>query len=330
VYVTFFGGEPLLNMGLIRHLVQYGKEKGESGGKLIRFSMTCNGTLLTDNIVDFLNRNKVSVLVSMDGPKRIQNMNRPFKSGKGSYDVVASSVQKLLSTRTTVTARATLTRDCMSLETLVNGLRDVGFTYVHVEPVAADGNCSFALSEKDFETLKKEYDHIGRLFLENVLNGDLFGFSNILRTISSIYGCATRHYPCGAGRNLAAIDSSGGIYLCHRFTGMEEFSMGTVFDPDFSLHKKILQTHVDARKDCKTCWVRHLCGGNCWHENYIYNGCIDEPYKLKCGLFKYVAALSMVIFSNLHEKDRELLDKMFRKNEPTHKRADIPEEKHER
>ena len=325
VYVNFFGGEPLLNMKLIRYLVAYGKEMAASEEKAIRFSMTCNGTLLTDKIVDFLNKNNVSVLVSMDGPETVQNMNRPFKNGKGSYNIVAKNVQKLVATRGTVTARATLTKDCLSLETLVNGLKAVGFTYVHVEPAAADGNCSFALSEKDFETLKTEYDHMGNVFLENVLQGAPFGFSNILRTISSIYGSVTRHYPCGAGKNLVAIDPKGEIYLCHRFTGMEAFSMGTVFDPDFSLHKKILQTHVDARKTCRTCWARHLCGGNCWYENYSYSGSIDEPYTLRCGLFKHIAALSMIIFSNLHERDRALLDKMFRKNEPAYNRADISE-----
>jgi uncharacterized protein len=213
----------------------------------------------------------------------------------------------------------------MSLEPLITGLKNVGFTYVHIEPVAADGNCPFALSAEDFETLKREYTHVSTLFLESVLTGNPFGFSNILRTISSIYSSATRYYPCGAGRNLAAIDSTGGIYLCHRFTGMEEFSMGTVYDPDFSLHERILNTHVDSRKECKSCWARHLCGGNCWHENYVYTGHIDEPYKLKCDLFKHVAALSMIIFSKLHEKDRKLLDKMFRRNEPSYNRADLKE-----
>ncbi len=325
VYVTFFGGEPLLNVGLVKHLIQYGKEKARSQGKDILFSMTCNGTLLTDEIVGFLNENGVSVLVSMDGPKNVQDQNRPFKNGTGSYDTVASNVQKLIATRNSVTARATLTRDCMSLNTLVQGLREVGFTNVHVEPAAVDGSCPFALSEKEFETLKEEYNLLGELFLDSVLNDSSFGFSNILRTTSALYKSAVRHYPCGAGRTLVGIDSTGDIYLCHRFTGMEEFSMGTVHDPDFSLQKKILLTHVDAREGCKECWARHLCGGSCWHESYSHHGCIDEPYNLKCGLFKHVAALSMIIFSKMHEKDRKLLDKMFRRNEPSYKREDLPE-----
>ena len=330
VGITFFGGEPLLNMKVIRHVVQYGTKKAESEGKDIRFSMTSNGTLLTDTIVDFLNENHIGVLVSMDGPKHIQDLNRPFKNGKGSYDVIKSNVQKLIATRATLTARATLTKDCTSLDTLVNGLGEVGFRYVHIEPVAPDENCPFALSGEDFETLKKEYDHLGDVFLKNVSNGSPFGFSNILRTISAIYKASVRHYPCGAGRNIMAVDPNGGLYLCHRFTGMEEFSLGTLNDPDFSLQKRILQAHVDARKACRTCWARHLCGGNCWHEDYVYTQHIDEPYEPRCDLFKHVAALSMIIFSKLHERDKELLHKMFRRNEPLHRSEDPTEETEEK
>lgn len=328
VVVNFFGGEPLLNINLIKHLVPYGAKKAESEGKRIQFSMTSNGTLFTDKIVDFLTKNRVSVLVSMDGPKHIQDLNRPFKSGGGSYSVIASNIKKITTMGARLTARATLTRDCMSLETLVNGLRDVGFTYVHVEPVTPDKNSPFALSEKDFETLKREYDHLGEVFLENVIHGTPFGLSNILRTMNIIYRSAVRHYPCGAGKNLTAIDPRGGMYVCHRFTGMEEFSLGTVHDPDFSLQKKILTAHVDARDDCKRCWARHLCGGSCWYENYVYTGQIDKPYPPRCSLFKHIVALSMVLFSKLHEKDKELLDKMFRKNEPLSRRGEFPEENH--
>jgi uncharacterized protein len=324
--VNFFGGEPLLNMKLIKHLVAYATERAHSEDKNVRFTMTSNGTLFTDEIIDFLNRNNVGVLVSMDGPKQVQDVNRPFKNGTGSFDVIASRIQKLLASRPHLTARATLTRDCMSLNTLVDGLRDVGFTYVHIEPVTPYENCSFALSEADFETLKKEYDQLGRIFLENVLNGTPFGFSNILRTLSAIYKSSVRHYPCGAGKNLMAVDPHGALYICHRFIGMEEFSMGTLYDPDFSIQKKILQAHVDARTSCKDCWAKHLCAGSCWYENYVYSGAIDKPHNPRCSLFKHIAALSMIIFSKLHEKDKALLDKMFRKNEPSYRRGEFPEE----
>jgi uncharacterized protein len=324
--VNFFGGEPLLNMKLIEHLVSYATERAQSEEKQIRFTMTSNGTLFTDEIIDFLNAHNVGVLVSMDGPKQVQDVNRPFTNGKGSFDVITSRIQKLLSTRSHLTARATLTRDCMSLNALVDGLRDVGFKYVHIEPVTPYENCPFALSEEDFETLKEEYDQLGHIFLENVLNGTPFGFSNILRTLSAIYKSGVRHYPCGAGKNLMAIDPNGAIYICHRFVGMEEFSMGTLYDPDFSIQKRILRAHVDARIDCKDCWARHLCAGSCWYENYVYSGAIDKPYDPRCSLFKHIAALSMIIFSKLHEKDKALLDNMFWKNEPSYRRGEFPED----
>lgn len=326
VGITFFGGEPLLNINLIEHLVQYSLEKGQAEGKKLQLSMTSNGTLFTDKIIDFLNKNSIGVLVSMDGPKRVQDVNRPFINGTGSYDVITANVKRLIATRKNVTARATLTKDCLSLDAIVNGLREVGFTYVHTEPLAPDENCSFALSEGDFEILKNEYDQLGRAFLEQVLRGNPFGFSNIIRTISTIYRSAVRHYPCGAGKNLVAIDPSGGIYMCHRFTGIKDFSLGTIYDPDFSLQKRILKIHVDARKMCQDCWAKHLCGGGCWHENYMYTGYIDEPYNPRCSLFKHIAALSMVIFSKLHEEDKALLDRMFRKNEPLYRRGEFPEE----
>lgn len=328
VYITFFGGEPLLNFKLIKHVIEYGQKKEDSEGKNIHFSMTSNCTLLTENIIDFLNENHVSVLVSMDGPKSIQDVNRPFKNGKGSFDVVVSKVKKLLSSRkSNVTARATLTRDCLSLGTIVDGLRDVGFKYVHIEPVTADQDQLFALVEEDFEKLKDEYRNVGKIFLDNILGGTPFGFSNILRTINMIYNSIVRVYPCGAGKNLVAIDPRGGIYLCHRFTGMESFSLGTVYHPDFSLQKRILHTYVDSRAECKTCWARHLCGGSCWHENFFYNGRIDKPYKPRCDLFRYITALSMIIYSRIHDKDKELLNNMFEKHEPFYKKSEKSNQK---
>lgn len=323
VYVTFFGGEPLLNMKLIKHVVAYGDEKGDSEGKKIRYSITTNGTLLTEEIVNFFNEHTFSVLISMDGPQSIQDVNRPFKNGKGSYEVAVPKIRKLISARKgNVTARATLTRDCMSLDTIIEGLRDVGFKYVHIEPVTAEKSRSFALCDRDFKKLEDEYKIIGKVFLDNILKGTPFGFSNIVRTMNIIYNSTVRYYPCGAGKNMVAIDPHGSIYLCHRFTGMDEFSLGTLYDPDFSLQKRILKTPVDSRDDCKTCWVRHLCGGGCWQENYFYNNQIDKPYKPRCDLFKYIAVLSMIIFSRIHRKDKELLDNMFEKNEPFYKKPD--------
>ncbi|MBU6996908.1 MAG: SPASM domain-containing protein [Theionarchaea archaeon] len=324
--INFFGGEPLLNVKLIQHLVSYATERAHAEEKKVRFSMTSNGTLFTDEIVAFLKESNIGVLVSMDGPKHVQDVNRPFRNGKGSYDVIADRLQSLLAVRPHLTARATLTKDCMSLSTLVDGLRDVGFTYVHVEPLTPYENCPFALSEEDFETLKDEYDKLGHIFLENILNGTPFGFSNILRTLSAIYTSGVRHYPCGAGKNLMAVDPMGGIYICHRFVGMEDFSMGTLNDPDFSIQKRLLQAHVDARDECRNCWARHLCAGSCWYDNYVYSGAIDRPHSPRCSLFKHIAALSMVIFSKLHEKDKALLDKMFRKHEPSYRRGEFPED----
>ncbi len=220
IYLNFFGGEPLLNFSLIQHLVNYGNKKAELEGKRIKYSITSNCTLLTEKIIKFLNDHNINVLASMDGPKPIQNTNRPFKNGGGSYDTIASNVQKLFSTRKTVTARATLTRDCISLNTIINGLRSVGFKYIHIEPVTADNTCSFALSEEDFETLKKEYENVGKIFMDSVLRGDPIGFSNILRMIHRIYNSVIRHYPCGAGKttfckimNGLVIPSSGNLYI---------------------------------------------------------------------------------------------------------------------
>jgi uncharacterized protein len=322
VYVTFFGGEPLLNVPLISHLVEYGNEKAESEGKKITYSMTSNCTLLTHEIIEFLNEKHINVLVSMDGPKSIQDRNRPFKNGSGSYDSIRSGLQKLISSRKTVTARATLTSDCLCMDKIITGLKDVGFSYIHIEPVTADKGASFALSEKDFDTLKEEYSSLGKKFLNSILKGTSTGFSNILRTIHQIQNSVVRYYPCGAGKNLLGVDADGSISLCHRFTGMKEFSFGTVSEPDFSLQKKILQTHVDAREVCKKCWARHLCGGGCWHENYFYNRQIDIPYPPRCDLVKHIAALSMIIFSKIYEKDRNLLDRVFQKNEPLYKQPD--------
>jgi uncharacterized protein len=302
--IGFFGGEPLLNFQLISHLVPYAVKKAESYGKNVHFTVTTNGTFLTNEVIRFLNRNKIGVVVSIDGPPEIQDHNRPFKNGKGSYDVVYPGIKKLLASRQgKITARATSARD--AYYTVFNHLVDMGFRQVHIESATGE-----LFNIKD---IVRDYRKIKNDIIKTVKEKRHVLFSNFSDLMGKTYLTVKRFHGCGAGLKYVGISVKGHIYVCHRFVGIPEFCMGTVWDFDAGVQERIIENTVDKRSDCKPCWARYYCGGGCIYEAYFYNMDIGKPYTNRCDLFKTALTLSIWLYSHLKEEDQSILDDMYEK-----------------
>ncbi len=303
--IGFFGGEPLLNMKLLEHLVPYAFKKGEEEGKNVHFTITTNGTLLTDHIIQFLNENRIGVVLSIDGPREIQDHNRPFKNGAGSYDVIYPGMKKLLASRKgRVTARSTAVGDDLYY-TIFNHLVHLGFRQVHIEPATGE----------TFETEKviSDYQKITKDILENISKERHILFSNLSDLMGKTYVTTKRYHWCGAGLRYVGISIKGEIYVCHRFVGVEELNMGTVWDFNPEILTEILDNQVDNRMHCKRCWARYYCGGGCIYESYYYFKDITKPYTERCEFFKTALMLSIWLYSQLKEKDQSILDSMYQK-----------------
>lgn len=324
--VGFFGGEPLLNMKLLKHLIPYALKKGEDEGKTVHFTITTNGTLLSDELIRFLNENNIHIVLSIDGPREIQDYNRPFKNGTGSYDIIYLTLKSLLTSRKgRITARSTAVRDD-HYYAVFNHLMGLGFNQVHIEP-ATGGTF-------EPERIISDYRKISKDIMENIQKERHVLFSNLSDLMGKTYATTKKYHGCGAALRYVGISTKGKIYVCHRFVGIEEASMGTVWDFNPGIQKKILESHVDNREHCRECWARYYCGGGCIYESYYYYKDMTKPYTDRCELFKTSLMVAIWLYSQLKEEDQTILDDMYEKytreyvkqdgSEPTHSRAYRP------
>jgi uncharacterized protein len=303
--IGFFGGEPLLNFQLMKHLVPYAAERAESCGKNVHFTITTNGTLLTDRVIEFLNENRIGVVISIDGPREIQDHNRPFKNGDGSYDIIYPQVRKLLESRKgKVTARSTAVHDDQYY-TVFNHLTGMGFRQVHIEPATGE--------PFDTKSIISDYRRAMGDILETIREKRHVLFSNFSDLMGKTYLTTKRYHGCGAGLHYVGISTGGDIYVCHRFVGVPDFSMGTVWDFDPGPQETLIKNNVDNRVPCSTCWARYYCGGGCIYEAYFYNREIANPYTDRCDLFRTALKLSIWLYSQLKEEDQTILDDMYEK-----------------
>jgi uncharacterized protein len=291
VNVVFFGGEPLTAMPLIRDVVAYASRRAGEVGKGVDFSLTTNATLLTDDIIEYLDRYRFGLTVSMDGPKELHDKNRRTVGGGGSYDVVARNVRKLLDRYRSrpVGARVTLTRGVTDVVAIHRHLRDeIGFFEVGFSPVTSGSSDAFRLSEDELRTVFAGMKELGAEYERAALAGENIGFANMHQLLTDLLEGRAKSLPCGAGVGMLAVDREGGLNLCHRFTGS---SLPTFGDVERGVDRERLGAFLDEAQDrsgrpCETCRIRNVCSGGCYHESYARYGDPHHPVAHYCELLR--------------------------------------------
>ena len=314
VSVILFGGEPLLNMALIERIVPLFRQRAKAAGKRLGLSTATNATLLTDRKLRFLAAHNIGIQFSLDGPPDVQDDQRCDRWGHGTYDRVIQAAQRLFALRPgSITARATLSRKHLQLRRVVEHLLSLGFGNVHVEPATGVDN-EYAITPDCLPDLRQQYTDMAELFLERLDQGELFNFSNFVKHIRGTKAPeAARFHPCGAGRGYLCVDPEGTIYLCHRFTGSDEYALGNIRDGmDNRLRQQVAALHVDARPGCRDCWARYFCGGGCWRVNVDATGSLAEPdLQFACQIHRHIIELSMAINARLADTEAELLGDQY-------------------
>ena len=277
VHVSFFGGETLMNYPVLSRVVPYAREQAEARGKHVEFNLTTNATLLTGEMIGFLAEHDVSVTVSIDGPREMQNRFRVFHDGRGSYDELLPRVRELLRRHTSrpIGARVTLTSQVSDVVSIYRHLtEEIGFQEVGFAPVTTSPGRDYALDGSGFDQMVDQFTALADEFLESALAGKHHGFSNVSETLEEIHKGASKAYPCGAGLGLVGVATGGDVALCHRFAGSDEHKLGTVTEGlDRDAQNAFLERHHLANKtDCHTCWARPLCSGGCYHEAHTRYG----------------------------------------------------------
>lgn len=305
--VDFFGGEPLMNFQVVRDLVAYGRSLEEPNHKKFRFTLTTNGVLLDDEVLEFVNKEMSNVVLSIDGRKEVHDKMRPFRGGQGSYDVIVPKFLKTAESRNQMNyyVRGTFTRNNLDFSEDVAHLADLGFEQISVEPVVADPKEPYALQEEDIPRLLEEYDKLARDLLRRHKEGKGVNFFHFMIDLNGGPCVAKRLSGCGSGTEYLAVTPWGDFYPCHQFVGNEKFLLGNV--DEGILRADIVDEfkccNVYAKEKCRNCFARFYCSGGCAANSYNSHGNINDAYDLGCELQKKRVECAIMIKAALADEE---------------------------
>lgn len=288
--VDFFGGEPLMNFEVVKQLVKYGRSLEEPNNKKFRFTLTTNGVLLDDDILEFANKEMSNLVLSLDGRKEVHDLMRPRRGGQGSYDTVVPKFIKAAESRNQMNyyVRGTYTRNNLDFAKDVIHMADLGFEQISVEPVVADKSESYAIREEDIDTLIKQYDELTAEMIKRKKEGKPFNFFHFMIDLSGGPCVAKRLSGCGSGTEYLAVSPSGELYPCHQFMGMKDFLLGNVDEGVIrtDIRDEFKLCNVYAKEKCKNCFAKFYCSGGCTANSYNFSGSINGTYEIGCELQK--------------------------------------------
>ncbi|MDD6616432.1 MAG: thioether cross-link-forming SCIFF peptide maturase [Lachnospiraceae bacterium] len=286
--VDFFGGEPLMNWQVVKDLVAYGREQEKLHNKKFRFTLTTNGVLLNDEVMEFCNREMANVVLSIDGRKEVHDYMRPFRAGKGSYDLILPKFQKFADSREQKNyyVRGTFTRSNLDFSEDVLHLADLGFKQISVEPVVAQESEDYALREEDLPKIFEEYDKLAREMVRREKEGKGFTFFHFMMDLTGGPCVYKRLSGCGSGTEYLAVTPWGDFYPCHQFVGQEEYLMGNVYEgiKRTDIVDEFKCCNVYTKEKCRSCFARFYCSGGCAANSYNFHGTIQDAYDVGCEL----------------------------------------------
>ena len=289
--LDFFGGEPLMNFDAVKEVVKYARSREAEYGKRFRFTVTTNGMLLTDDKIEFINREMSNVVLSIDGRKEVNDRMRPTPGGQGSYDVILPKFKKLVDARSRDKdwyVRGTFTKYNLDFSEDVFSLYDAGFDQISVEPVVCEPELDYAITEEHLPAICAEYEKLAQRLLENDRNGKHFNFFHFMIDLNQGPCAVKRLRGCGCGNEYVAVTPDGDIYPCHQFVGREEYKMGNLEEGTFNteMQEQFAQAHIYNKPSCRDCWAKFYCSGGCNANNYAYQGDILKAHPLSCELEK--------------------------------------------
>lgn len=303
--VDFFGGEPLMNWDVVKQLVAYGREQEKLHNKNFRFTLTTNGVLLNDEIMEFCNKEMANVVLSIDGRKEVHNFMRPFRKGAGSYDLIVPKFQKFADSRNQERyyVRGTFTHHNLDFSKDVLHLADLGFKQISVEPVVAADTEDYAIREEDLPKLMEEYDFLAKEMIAREKQGKGFQFFHFMIDLTGGPCVYKRLSGCGSGTEYLAVTPWGDLYPCHQFVGEEEYLMGNVFDGVLrqEIKKEFSGCNVYTKEECKKCFARFYCSGGCAANAYHFEKNINGCYEIGCKLQRKRVECAIMIKAALAE-----------------------------
>lgn len=290
--VDFFGGEPLLNFDVVKKLVAYGRQQEKEHDKNFRFTLTTNGILLDDEVIEFANKEMSNVVISLDGRKDINDNMRKTRGGKGTYDMILPAFKKLADSRNQQDyyMRGTYTHYNTDFTSDILHMADLGFKELSIEPVVAPAEAPYALQESDIPKLLSEYERLACEMLDRKREGKGrdFNFYHYMIDLTGGPCIVKRISGCGVGTEYVAVTPSGDLYPCHQFVGDEKFLLGNIYDgiTNASVCDEFKSCNVYSHKECADCFAKLYCSGGCAANAYHTTGAITGVYDMGCQLHR--------------------------------------------
>ena len=303
--VDFFGGEPLMNWEVVKQLVAYGRSLEEEHHKKFRFTITTNGVLLNDEILEFVNKEMGNMVLSIDGRKEVHDRMRPHRGGQGSYDEIVPKFKKAAESRGQMNyyVRGTYTHYNTDFAKDVLHLADLGFKQISVEPVVAPETEDYAIREEDLPQLLAQYDELAEEMIKRRKEGNGFNCFHFMIDLEGGPCVAKRLSGCGSGTEYLAVTPWGDLYPCHQFVGNEDFLMGNVDEGVLrtDIRDEFKQCNVYAKEKCKDCFAKFYCSGGCAANSYNFTGNVNGSYDIGCELQRKRIECAIMIKAALSE-----------------------------
>ena len=292
IEIDLFGGEPTLIMDTIKEIIQYARDNEENWKKNVRFTMTTNATLLTPEMMDYMDKEMGNIILSLDGRQDVNDNVRIKADGSGSYNDIIPNIKEMIKRRTkgkTYYVRGTFTRQNTDFYEDVMAMVNEGFRELSIEPVVLENGHPLSLREEDIDTIFDNYDKLYEEMARRKREGnDEFKFYHFNIDLQGGPCVYKRISGCGAGFEYVAITPQGDVYPCHQFVGKEEFKLGSIYDDtyDTELSKKFKTAHIYNKPKCRECWAKFYCSGGCQANNFNFNGDMNIPYEIGCKMQK--------------------------------------------
>lgn len=288
--VDFFGGEPLMNWDVVKELVAYARVQEKIHNKNFRFTLTTNGILIDDDVIDFCNREMSNVVLSLDGRKEVHDRLRKDYQGRGSYDIIVPKFQEFVKRRgdKNYYMRGTFTHNNIDFTNDIFHMADLGFTELSIEPVVCSPEDASALTKEDLPVLFEQYEILAKEMIKRKKAGNGFTFYHYMLDLTHGPCIYKRISGCGSGTEYMAVTPTGDLYPCHQFVGDTKYLLGDIWNgvTNKEIQNEFKLCNAYARKECEDCWAKLYCSGGCAANSYHASGKITGIYEYGCELFK--------------------------------------------
>ena len=303
--LDFFGGEPLMNFDVVKGVIEYARSIEKQHNKNFRFTITTNGLLLTDDKIEYINKEMNNVVLSLDGRKEVNDRLRITPNGKGCYDIIVPKYQNLVQNRgdKDYYIRGTFTRYNLDFTNDVLHMKDLGFEQLSIEPVVSDPLLSYSIKTEDLPAVFDEYERLAKTIVESRKKGEFYNFFHFMIDLDQGPCAVKRLRGCGCGNEYVAVTPEGDIYPCHQCVGEDDYKMGNLNDGTFDedMKARFALANVYSKDKCKNCWAKFYCSGGCNANNFKYEGDIRKSHETSCELEKKRLECAIAIKAALAE-----------------------------